>query len=408
MDVLEVEGDSKYWIRIEDKNRYFSKQGNCVPLLRNLYLNAAYVENAIVKEEQDYYIDLVMSYMKFPLYAQNILSAQIWVNEKEQLSNEEMARLIEDEKIDTRIVYNLFGEIDEFYVLWQEVDSFDEVKENRRCYCIDRNRNEVLFGDGVTSYVPQNTLGVAFKARVICCDGEKANIAPYAIDRFRSTVISIEDVSNPIGAYGGTDIEDVNDALVRGSNILSSRKRLVSKDDYIKETYLFSDTIEQVACVTDNVVSLVLLMRDYKKGDYSFRNIRERLKEHLIEHCEMTCGPHDIQIREPIFVKISIDLWISVSDMSKSLEIKQLWLERITNYLEPTKQGKTAGWQIGKLPSSKQIRLLLSTLETTATIENINIMASYTQDGRHHEVSIERIEKNPFMICCNGTHNIYI
>jgi hypothetical protein len=267
----------------------------------------------------------------------------------------------------------------------------------------------------VTIDVPQNTIGVAFKARVTCCDGENANVAPYAIDRFRSTVISIEDVTNPIGAYGGTDIEDINDALIRGSNILSSRKRLVSKNDYIRETYLFSDTIEQVACVNEtmsgdmSVISLVLLMCDYKKGDYSFRNIEERLKEHLLEHCEITCGISDIQIMEPVFVEISIDLWITVPNMSKSLEIKQLWLDRITNYLEPIKQNKTAaGWQIGKLPTSKQIRLLLSTLETTASIENINIMASYTQNGRHIEISIDRIEKNPFMICCNGNHNIYI
>jgi hypothetical protein len=95
-------------------------------------------------------------------------------------------------------------------------------------------------------------------------------------------------------------------------------------------------------------------------------------------------------------------------DMSKSLEIKQLWLDKITDYLEPAKSVRGNGWQIGKLPGTKQIRLMLSTLEGIATIENINIMASYTQNRKRYEISIDRIDKNPFMICCNGVHNIYI
>jgi hypothetical protein len=410
MNEQTVEGKKGYWIRIEDKNRYFERNRISHPVLKNMYVNAAYAQNMIVNDEQDYYIDVVTSYMHFPLYAQNILTADIWVNEKDQLSNQEMDEILKDEEMQTRIIYNFLGEIEEFYVLWKEVEDFDDTLGLKRCYCIDRNRNEVIFGDGATTYVPQNTIGVAFKAQVVCCDGERANIAAGSIDRFRSLMFSVEDVSNPIGAYGGTNIEDINDALVRGSNILSSRKRLVSQNDYIRETLLFSDTIEQVACITNEKsgISLVLLMKDYKNGDYSFRNIEGRLKEHLLENCEMTFGISDIHIASPIFVAISVDVWIRVLDMANSLEIKQQWLDKITNYLEPIKGKDSNGWQIGKLPTSKQIKLMLGTLEGTAVMENINIMASYTEDGKNYEVNIERIDKNPFMVVCNGNHNIYI
>jgi hypothetical protein len=413
MNEYEVEGERRYWIRLEDKNGYFSTTSGCVPVLNDIYLNAAYVENAIELDEQDYYIDTVTAYMRFPLYAQNILSAKIWVNEREQLSYDEMEQLTKGKEFETRIVYNFMGEIEEFYVLWQEIDDFDDVDGVRRCYCIDRSRNEVVFGDGVHVGVPQNTSGVAFKAKVTYCDGEGANLEPYAIDRFRSSVVSVEEVTNPIGAYGGTNLENINNALKRGSNLLSSRKRLVSKNDFIREAQLFSDTIGQVECVVeDGVISIVLLMTDYKEGDYSFRNIRDRLCEHLLSCCEITCGISDIRIVQPVFVEVSTDIWLTVPDMSKSLETKQIWLDCITDYLEPFTSGRTGGWRIGKLPTTKQIRLMLSTLEGNSTeaavMENINITAAYTLDGRQYGISIDSIEKNPFMICCNGSHNVYI
>lgn len=406
MGEYEVEGEKKYWLRIE------GKKGSS-PILNDIYLNAAYVENGIELDEQDYYIDTVTAYMKFPLYAQNILSAKVWVNEKEQLSYDEMVRMSQRKDIETRIVYNFMGEIEEFYVLWHEIDDFDDVGDGRRCYIIDRSKNELIFGDGIHSNVPQNTTGIAFKARVKCCDGESANIAPLAIDRFRSSIISVENVTNPIGAYGGTNIENIGDALKRGSNILSSRRRLVSKKDYIREAELFSDTIDEVECVVEGErINLVLLMKDYKKGEFSFRNIKEKLHDHLLECCEVTCGFSDINIVEPVFVDICIDLWLSVQDMSKGLELKQRWHDKITEYLDPKEGGARSSWQIGKLPTTKQIRLMLSTLEgdarTSAQIKNINIMASYSSNGSRYNVSLEKLNYTPFMYCCNGSHNIYI
>jgi hypothetical protein len=402
----EVEGLTRYWIRIEDKN-------GSDPILNNIYLNAAYVENGVEKEEQDYYVDTVTAHMRFPLYAQNIISAQVWVNEREQLSADEMAGMIQNKDVETRIVYNFMGEIEEFYVLWNEVSDFDDAGDMRRCYVIDRSRNEIIFGDGVHSNVPRNTTGVAFKAKVICCDGENANIAPDSIDRFRSSILSVEDVTNPIGAYGGTDIENIGDALRRGSNILSSRRRLVSKNDYINESQLFSDTIGQVDCVVDgDIIYLVLLMKDYKKGEFSFRNIKDKLHDHLVESCEITCRPSDIRIVQPVFVQICVDVWLGVGDVSKSLEIKQEWTEKIAEFLEPSDEQNTGAWRIGKLPTVRQIRLVLSALEGNAKesveIKNINIMAAYTMNGIEYEVGLERMPVYPYMYCCNGNHNIYI
>lgn len=420
----EVEGRRRYWIRIEDSERYFANHfanhKNDVPFVRQIHKNAVMVENVVEKEEQDYYLDAVIPNMRFPLYSDNILSVEVWVNEKEQFSADEMKALMQDKTVKTKVAYNFLGEIEEFYILWSEVDSFENCGDDgdrARYYCIDRGRSEIVFGDGVHVRVPLCLDDIAFRTKVICCDGEKANIRAGSIDRFRGAVFSVEKILNPIDAYGGTNLEDMSDALGRGSNILSSRRRMVSERDYVKETLAFSDAIEQVGCVTgrmrngdcdDAVISLILLMNDYRQGSYSFRSIQGALKEYLLSRCEITCGLSDVQIVEPIFVKVSIDLWLETSDLRESLELKHRWLDRITDFLEPVKRTRANGWRIGRLPNTRQIRLMLGSLEDTVRIVHMNVVAQYSYDQHDYTVGLDRVEKSPFMICCNGTHHVHI
>lgn len=408
MTACEVEGVNRFWIRIKIKLKDLNQWN--VPVVRKIHMNAMGVENIIVKDEQDYYIDIVTPDMKFPLYSDNILAVQVWVNEREQLSEDEMNRLVRDAHEETKAEYNFLGEIEDFYVLWHEIDSFENAALMERCYCVDRGRNELIFGDGIHVKVPQNTGSIAFKARVICCDGEKANISANHIDRFQNAVLSIEEITNPIDAYGGTNLENIQHALKRGNSMLSSRKRLVTEQDYIKEALSFSDVIDQAACITgqDFAVSLVLLMKDYQKGDYSFRSIQDALKKHLVSCCEITCGESDIQVVLPVFVRISVNIWLRVRDLSKSMELRQRWLDRITKFLEPVKGAGSAGWTIGKLPEPGQIRLMLNALEDTARIEHVNVLAQYSYGQHSYEIGFDQVEVNPFMVCCNGTHHVTI
>ncbi|MDE6516293.1 MAG: hypothetical protein K2L18_00370, partial [Acetatifactor sp.] len=152
----------------------------------------------------------------------------------------------------------------------------------------------------------------------------------------------------------------------------------------------------------------VLLMKDYRQGSYSFRGIQSALKDYLMSHCEITCGISDVQIVEPVFVKISVDIWLDIPDLRMSLELKHRWLNEITEFLEPVKHMAVGVWQIGSLPSTRQIRLMLGSLEDTARIAYMNVTAQYSYDQCDYTMGLDSVEKNPFMLCCNGTHNVYI
>lgn len=404
----EVDGIKRYWIRLQIQNQNQIQRG--APVVRKVLMNAVTAENIITRDEQDYYIDTVTPNMRFPLYAENIFSVQVWVNEKEQLTEDERNRLMKDMPAGVRAEYNFLGEVEDFYVLWHEVDGFEHAADMERCYCVDRGRNELIFGNGVHVRIPQSTGSIAFKTRVLCCDGEKANIRAGSIDRFRNTVISVEQVVNPIDAYGGTNLERIQNTLKRGSNILASRRRMVTEEDYIREVYAFSDVVAQTACVTgaDGAVRLVLLMRDYQKGDFSFRRIQEPLKKHLLDCSETTCGSAFIQVCPPVFVKISIEIWLDVRELSRSIEIRQSWLNRITTFLEPVGEQDEIRWRIGRLPRTSQIMLMLNALESTARIVHMNMLAQYSCEQGICEKALDEIVVSPYMVCCNGTHKINI
>jgi len=403
MDMVQctVEEIRRYWLRVQVQS-----QGD-MPVIKKIDINAVTAENSIAKEEQDYYIDTVKPDMRFPLYAENILSVQVWVNEKEQLTKEEMAQL--EASVETRIEYNFLGEVEDFYVLWHEVENFAFAAPMERCYCVDRGSNELIFGDGVFVKIPQNTTSIAFKTNVLCCDGEKANIKAGKIDRFRSTVIAVEQVVNPIDAYGGTDLERLQHALKRGCDTLASQRRMVTEQDYIREALAFSDMVAQAACVLaqDGVIQLVLLMRDYQKGAYSFLRVQEPLREHLAQCCEAACGKDWIQVCPPVFVKISVQIWLDLPDLSKSIEIRQVWNERITAFLAPVNAQGEIQWKFGKLPKTGQIRLMLNTLTDAARIVQINVFAEYAEGTHTFVEELDKVTVTPFMICTSGTHKIY-
>lgn len=409
MAAYEVEGVEAYWIRMEAAGCCFAGDRRFTPVLKRIIVNAVKAENIVTGKREDYYIDSTAANMRFPLYAQNILSADVWVNEWGQFSREEMRHILEQGEMQVQAEYDVLGEISEFYVLWQEVEDFAEADQDARCYCIDRGTNELIFGDGVHVRVPRSTDGAAFWVRVRYCDGESANVKAYTLDTFRHPVLSVEEVTNPIDAYSGSDMEDMDHALGRAGTIFLTRKRLVSEADYVREALSFSDGIAKASCVLEgSTINLVLLMQDYDQGSYSFQKIKDGLKEHFLQCCELTCGVEDIRIVEPVFVRVCVDLWLTETDIQDVIGIRQWLLSALETYLEPTgKQGGT-GWEIGQLPGTEQIQMMLRVLRRNIRITRYHASASYTDGQKQYETGLDSVAKTPFMICCSGAHHIYI
>lgn len=413
----ELEGRACYWIRVVRMRKESEDElRELLPKLENIILNAVQVSNIETLPQESVYIDEVTPGIRFALGASNVLDADVWVNEFGRYSRDVMLEMAEKDSDRVQIEYDTQGQITAFYTLWDETERF-ETSMNPRVYIIDRLQNELIFGDGVHTYVPQVIDDTAVRFTVRCCNGQAGNVPAGSITEAMGNLTYIGNINNPVKAYGGSNIETIENALQRGAGILSSRNRLVSMDDYCREIMSYSDTIDQVAGVVGTTIegktdasqiTFLLLMKDYEEGSYSFHRLMSGLKEELLSHCELTVTPDKLHIQEPVFVDISVGVWVNVVSIDDSFEIQNILRECLEEYLSPLGYGTGKGWKIGTIPKKPQILMRLNVLKSRAIVKKSVMIAHYTDGTGEHEVDLADIKVTPFMVPRNGTHEVHI
>lgn len=410
----ELEDQRLCWLRItvEDGGEFAS-----AVQVRQIAMNGVTVRNIETLEEEEYYLDDVQTELSFPLRGEGILDAEVWVNEKNEFSEEAMEKMLEEMPDKIRVERNYLGGISEFYVKWEETDQFYGTTPEDRHYILDRMNGRILFGDGVRVRVPKNTEGTAFTVQVRCCKGARGNVPAGSITESASNWLFVQNIYNPEAAFGGSNMETMERVLQRGAGLLSSRGRFVTAQDYEREVLYFSEAIDKVSVIPglskdgeyrERMLYVVLLMKDYQKGKSSFYRLQEELKQHLLEHCELSIAPKELQMEAPVFVELSVDVWASVMRMEDSFEIQTLAREALENYLNPIATENGKGWNIGQMPRKAQILMKLNSLKSRALIDHIVVTAKYEDDAGVHEVDLEELKVSPFMVVVNGTHQVHI
>ena len=373
----EMEGHRHCWLKISTEN---NEEFTSEIKVNQISTNGVTVKNIETLETEEFYIDDVETEFAFPLNADGILDAEVWVSERNEYTDEEMVNMLEEMPDRVRIERNYLGEVSEFFVKWEETDQFYNSKPDDRHYILDRMNGRILFGDGVHVRVPKDTDGVAFTVQARCCKGRKGNVPPMTITESSSNWIFVQNIYNPEAAFGGSNMETMDNVLQRGAGLLSSRRRFVTTQDYEREIVHFSDAIDKTAVIygldkdgnyKERMLYIVLLMKDFKKGKGSFYRMQEELKEHLLKHCELSISPKELNIELPVFVELNVDVWASVVKMEDSFEIQTLAREALESYLDPVSDENGKGWGIGEIPRKSQIIMKLNALKRGTGVERI-------------------------------------
>lgn len=413
MAVTNLEGKNFCWIKIISEDK---KEFQQTVVIRQIALNGVTAHNIETLETQEFYLEEEQN-LVFPLRTEGILDAQVWVNEKNEHTRETMEKMAEEMPGKVRIERNYLGDISEFYVKWEETSQFYSTKPEDRHYILDRMNGKIIFGNKVQVKVPQNTDGVAFTVQLRCCNGRKGNVPAGAVRESSSNWLFVQEIYNPQAAYGGSDMETMGRVLERGAALFSSRGRLVTQQDYEREVLYFSDNIDKAAIINgmgrdgvyrERMLNIVLLMKDCKEGSESFLMVQDELKRHLLKHCELSINPKELQIEEPIFVELNVDIWASVMKMEDSFEIQNLIMDTLNEYLNPVGNDSDNGWNIGAIPRKSQILMRLNSLKKRVMIRHLVVTAKYEDNTGIHETDLDDIKKSPYMVVLNGTHRIYI
>lgn len=412
-----VEGVVRYWIRLVDADNVHDDPDHHHPLIRAIYPNAVEIQNIETLDEEDFYIQVPTPSMSFALAAENILSTTVYVNEQNRLSQPSMRRFLQEHPDDVRATFNFLGDIQTFFVRWTEVDNFDGSMPGDRHYVIDRMNNTISFGDGVNVMIPTAQADVAFTVQCTSCRGERGNLPRGAVNNLRGRGLYIEAIYNPIATYAGSNIEDLNSARLRGASILSGRGRLVSEIDFIREVKAFSSSIDKVRCIAgldldgkENpaLITIAVMMQDFADGAYSFNSLKDRLRRRILSRCEATLAPDQLIVSEPVYISISLSVWAESYDAHRSFELQSLIHETLDDFLNPLDSSHSQGWDIGSLPTTAQLGMLLHAMRGPGRVLRFLATARYVDQTGSHERSLEELPYNPFAIAIPGNHRIYI
>ena len=411
-----VEGISRYWIRVSDSGGAYDRADRARAVIREILPNAVEIRNVQTGTVEPFYLNVSSPNMSFPLSAGNILSAEVFVNEAGVLPRTEMRRMLEEQPENVRAEYDGRGELRNFFVRWTEVENFDRSIPSDRHYVIDRTVPAIRFGDGMNVRIPQARQGVAFTVRPVSCDGAAGNLPAGGVNASSSVLLSVDRIYNPIATCGGSNLESVENARLRGAGRINSKDRLVSELDFVREVRSFSGGIDKVKCVVGagpdglrgNFVTVAVMMRDYAEGAYSFNGIRERLRRHLLQKCEATVPENALIVIEPSYVEISVDVWVCAPDADRTFEIQNRIRNGLREFLEPLSDGKRAGWKIGELPSEFQVRQMLRNIPCGAEVRRSVIAVRYTDRSGTHERGLDELTPTPFMIGVSGAHSVHV
>ena len=414
MGKLEIENKKLCWIKIVEENY---EESNICTHIEKIALNAVEVYNVETMEEEEFYLDDVTANASFPLRSDRILSADVWVNEKNELTRQEMLNLMASMPDKVRVNFDYMGNIEEFFVKWEECGNFILSEPDSRHYILDRIQNRIIFGDGIHVKIPRNVNGVAFSVQVKCCNGRLGNVPAETITQTTSNVMFINKIYNTEPAYGGSDMEVLEKALQRGANLLSSGGRFVTEQDYLAEIKSYSDIIENVSIIRgvdryseykEDTLYIVLLMKDFMDSSASFYRIQTSLKKHLLERCELSILPERLMIEEPVFVELNVSVWADILHIEDNFEIQTSVQKTLNEYLNPISGIGKKGWDIGVLPRKSQIVMKLNVIKSKAIVKHIMVTARYSDRNGTHEVDLEDLKVSPFMVVKNGTHKIYL
>ena len=412
---IEVEGRQRFWLRLTDETGAFDRGDRYHAVIRSLLTNAVEIRNIETLPEKQFYIETSTPNMAFPLETDNILSAEVFVNEFGALTQGEMQAMLGERPEDVRVEYDSLGEISSFFVRWNEVDSFDASTPKDRHYQIDRMLGLLRFGDGVNVMIPRAQDNPAIMVRVQRCEGMAGNLPGGAVNRLYGNMMYIDRVYNPISTSAGSNIESVESARLRGTNLISAQNRLVSPLDFTRAVQAYSAVIAKVRCIPGcapdgrrdgRLISIALMMKDYQSGSYSFNNLKKPLSEFLLARCEATVSPEDLYLTEPIYIELSVDVWVETAQQDQAFQIQNLLTARIREFIDPL--GDSGGWEIGKLPDENRFAMLLRTTKMDAVVRRFCVSVRRVEHDGVHECSLNDLPRSPFMIGVNGEHRVHV
>lgn len=381
-------GNELFWIRMLSHDR--DRKAGSMPIITGIFQNMVKVENVKTRTEY-FYIGDEDGALDITLGEQHLITVKVYVNEQSR----------EDEDEDN-------------WVLWQP----SGVQGIGRSYYVDLNTGMVSFRKNIFSVYLVKQDRPAIKIMYQGYHGALANVKSGAISTMVSSVKQISAATNPFPAFGGYDGYNEETSAQIISNMLRTRNRAVTEQDYYDIISQISYGVRQIKCYSgitasgekeEDALTLAVLLDDFDMGGQIFSTAKDEIRKKLLDCSGLSLVGKSLHLTQPRFVRMSVRLWISCESMENAYDIQKESIDHISRFLDPLQGGfEQQGWRIGVLPSVPRLIAYLKIKQPGIVVTKAIMTAKY----ENHEYDMSKTnllpEAGPFAMAVSGEHVAYI
>ncbi|QLE58026.1 baseplate J/gp47 family protein [Nostoc sp. TCL26-01] len=413
-------GQQLYWLRV----RWLAGNFRVKPRLRRLLTNTTWAFQAIslqaeVLGSSNYEAEQVFTANNTPI----LLGQQLEVEEGQIPTQIASHRL--------KIIRDNLGEIEEVWVLWQEVADFYGSSGSDRHYILDHQTGEIRFGNGQAGMIPprgRNNIRLAFYQTG---GGKAGNVTAQTISQLKTTIPYIDRVINLEAAAGGTPQETLDRLKQRVPKQLRHRNRAVTHEDIADLAYAASTDVARVKVVTPDLLTADFsplnekLWIDPSKANVSFAdNLREKLQTinateaanfekmmreinrragqikliilpdssdrqptpslallaqvetYILVRCTATL---DLVVTTPTWQEVTVNATITPISLEDADMVRHTVTQTLEAFLHPLTGGKGEGWQFGRYPQKSDFYAIIQSIPGVDHVNSLEVQLPGTQ-----------------------------
>jgi uncharacterized phage protein gp47/JayE len=386
-------GEELFWIRGRLEMGSYSKAPWCLDLRLNtvVAINAETIRNEVIGYS-DGTPDQTFKFGRYPV----LKGQKVLVRENEPPSRRDAKTIIKEEGEDAiREVKDDNGNTIEVWVRWHEVDSFYNSTPTSRHYCLDPITGEIKFGDGIRGMIPPLGADNIVAEEYRTGGGLIGNVGASSLVVMRQSIAFIDSVYNPYPATGGADKESIDDAKLRGPQVIKNRYRAVTAEDFEWLALRASGSVARAKCMPSTrrpgEVTLLIIPKggegasDLTSKPLPTPELLRRVKDFLDERRLITTK---LNVTKPRFIEISVSVDVVMKPLGPKGEgLKREMENAIRKYVNPLVGGVDGkGWPFGRTLHKSD---LLKVIEAVNGVDFVETLQLYNEDRK---ATVEKVE----------------
>ena len=337
------------------------------------------------------------------------------VDETGFITEREIARLGDRITVDR----DTGGEILSCWVRWTEVPHFFHSDIRDRHYRIDRAMGRIEFGDDRYGKAPPNHDENRIRVRYKHGGGAAGNIDAGMIQDLDQSFPFVDGVTNHLPAGGGSDVETVQEVMVRGPQTIKSRNRAITAEDiewYLQGQASYMDKIKCLSNTNDRLeeatghITVVIMPDARQVDDDRFPKLKRQMEQTLMKRVPAALSfPERMHVIMPAILFVSVSVRLTIKDMEEIIPIENEGLRLLEAFLDPkTGHFSKQGWQIGEGVHPSMFMALFQTISSVRAIDHLYVTIQKQEYGKQEELSITEAAKLPHGLIMNGQHHVYV